>query len=124
MARTRKRKKFVFYLVLGAIFLALRLLNDIINSPLTFWERSVNNAWLILYLVVNNYVLFEYTLPFIGRTWRKYFVTPLLLVVHFLFYSLGIYAWRSIGIFLHIYFSLTTDKSIEEGVTRQLPYSI
>jgi two-component system, LytTR family, sensor kinase len=124
MRHQRPRKKFLFYVVLGLIFLALRMLNEGLNHPETFWERFANNSWLTSYLVINNYVLFEFTIPFIGRTWKKIYVSPLLLVIHFLFYSLGIYAWRSIGIALNVYFSLITDKSIEEGVTRQLPYSL
>jgi sensor histidine kinase YesM len=99
-------------------------LNDAVNNPATFWQRAANNTWLVSYLVVNNYILFEYTLTFIRRTWKRIFVSPLLLVIHFLFYSLGVYAWRAIGISLHTYFSLITDNSVEEGVTRQLPYSI
>lgn len=122
--KKRQRKGIAFYFILGSIFLAVRLLGDAITEAETFTERIANNVWLTVYLVFNNYILFEYTLPFIRRTWKTIFISPLLLVVHFLFYSLGIYAWRSIGIALHTYFSLTTDKSIEEGVTRQLPYSL
>ena len=124
MQQKKPRKRFRFYIVLGLIFLALRMINDGVSHPEELWERFVNNLWLTSYVVVNNFILFEYSIPFISRTWKKIFVSPLLLVIHFLFYSLGFYAWRSIGIALHLYYSLITDSSIEEGVTRQLPYSL
>ncbi|MBL7698112.1 MAG: histidine kinase [Chitinophagaceae bacterium] len=124
MRKNRQRKKFTFYIIIGAIFLFLRLLDDGVTNPGTFWERCVNNTWLTFYLIVNNYVLFEYTVPFFIRSWKTALTSPVLLFIHFLFYSLGIYAWRAIGISLHTYYSLTTDSSIEEGVTRQLPYSL
>jgi LytS/YehU family sensor histidine kinase len=39
-------------------------------------------------------------------------------------YSFGLYAWRLIGIGLHIYTSLTTFSSIHEGVESQMAYSV
>lgn len=120
----RQRHRFSFYIFLGAVFLLLRLIKEGIASPETFWEKSVNNIWLTIFVVVNNYILFEYTWPFIKKTWKKVFVSPLLLFVHFIAYSLGAYAWRAIGISLHAFFPLISHESIEAGATRLLSYSL
>jgi two-component system, LytTR family, sensor kinase len=112
------------YLVLGALYLLLWLLHTVISEPETFFRRCVNNVWLISYLVVVNYILFEHTLPFIKLTWKRLLIAPLLLIVHLLLYSFGLYVWRHIGIELHIYFQFRIHPSIESGVEYHFPYSI
>jgi len=118
------KKRFTFYIWVGAVYLALWLLHDFVNTPQTFFKRCVNNVWLISYLVVINYILFEYTLPFIKFTWKRLLVAPILLLLHFLAYSVGFYMWRQIGIELHIYFALIKHSSIEVGITYHLSYAI
>ena len=91
MRKNLRRKKFTVYIVIAAVFLFLRVLNDGVTNPDTFWERFANNTWLTLYLVVNNYILFEFTLPFIGRSWKTALTSPILLFIHFLFWCYPLY---------------------------------
>ena len=118
------KKSFFFYIWLGLAFLALRVYHLSITERETYFVRSVNTAWLIVYLVVVNYILFEYTIPFFRLTWKRILLALALIFLHFIVYSLGLYFWRFIGIQLHIYTEIKKYPSVEEGVTNILPLSI
>ncbi len=117
------RERVKIYLWLSVAYLVLMLFIDLIKNQDTFWERRVNHVWLISYLIVFNFILFEYTLPFIKLTWKRILLVPLLIWIHLMMYSFGFYAWRHIGIQLHIYFELKTIPSILKGVAYYVPYS-
>lgn len=115
-------KRFSFYLWTGLVFLCIWLINDRVKYPDTFFERVVNNTWRVCWVIILNYFLFEFTLY--KLSWKKFPLTLLLLFVHMMLYSWGLWGWRSVGIALHIYTSLVTFKSVEHGVTDQMAYSM
>jgi two-component system, LytTR family, sensor kinase len=123
-----KMKRFVttekakLYLGISAVFLTLLLIGELSRHPETFGARLVNNVWRLLYVLVANYVLFEYSLPHFGR--KKYFKLLFLLFLHVMFYSWGLYAWRLLGTTLHFYTPFRTFASGEEGATDQMEYSM
>ena len=117
------RKRFKIYLLIGLAYLILWLFSDLINETQTFLKRVVNNTWLVSYLVVINFILFEYTLPFIKLRWKRILVAPFLLFALLMLYSFGFYAWRIFGIQLHIYFELKEHTSTMKGVEYHVPYS-
>lgn len=117
------KERFKLYLWLGGAYLLLWLIMDLFDSPETFPKKIVNNIWLISYLVVANFIFFEYTLPFIRLSWKRILAAPFLLFVHLMFYSFVFYAWRYIGIQLGIYFQLRVHPSVLEGVEYHVPYS-
>ena len=80
--------------------------------------------WLTSYLVVVNYMLFEYIIPSIRLTWQRIVIGVLLLWVIFIMISIGFYGWRHLGILLHTYFPLIIHPSIVKGIEYHLPYSI
>ena len=118
------RSRFKIYVWLGLAYLTLQLFKDLANNPETFFQRAWNNIWLISYLVVLNFILFEYTLPFIKFTWKRILAAPIILFAHLIAYSFGFHAWRSIGIRLNLYFSLRDHASILKGVEYHFPYAI
>ena len=124
MNKSFNRERFKLYIRIGAAFLLLSVIGDLLKNPETFLKRSVNNVWLIAYLTVLNFVFFEYALRFIRLTWKRILVAPVLLFIFLLFYSFGFYFWRYIGIGIHIYFSLKTYSSALEGVTSHFSYSL
>ncbi len=124
MKVTINKKRFKLYLWLGAAYLLLWLFAGLFNTSETFFRTIVNNIWLVSYLVVVNFIFFEYTLPSIKLTWKRILATPILLFAHLILYSFGFYAWRSIGIGLHIYFEVKEHESIESGIEYHMPYSI
>lgn len=124
MNRPVDRERFKLYIRIGVGYLLLSLFGDLVSNPGTFLKRIVNNLWLVSYLVVLNFLFFEYTIPFIRVSWKRIFIAPFLLGAHLILYSFGFYLWRYIGVGLHIYFSLHTYSSIREGVANHVPYSL
>ncbi|KAA3440271.1 sensor histidine kinase [Rufibacter hautae] len=116
------RKRATLYAWIGLVFLLLWLFSDLANNPDTFGERAVNNIWRVAYVVVLNYVLFEFTLARASR--KRIFSSLFLLVAHIMLYSWGLYAWRFIGIQLGAYTALTTFSSAEAGATKQMEFSV
>ena len=115
--------KFRFYIRLAVAFLLLNLVGSLIDSPETFAKRIVNHIWLILFLVPLNYILFEYTIPSIKLSFKRILIGLLLIWIHLLFYSFGLYAWRNAGIYTGIYFDLKAFKPME-GVSFFMGYSM
>ncbi len=112
----------------GLAFLSLWLFHDLVSYPETFFERALNNIWRVGDILILNFILFEYTLPFIRRKRRSFFYNILLaipvILLYLLLYSWGLYVWRLIGIGLHIYTPLVTYNSTEHAVTQQMEYSM
>jgi hypothetical protein len=117
------KKRIRLYLGIGAAYLAVWLLIDALNTPESFFKRVVNNLWLISYLVILNFILYEYTLPFIKFTWKRLLVGSFLIWALLMLYSFGLYAWRSTGIHLSIYTALRNHPSVIVGVQYHAPYS-
>ena len=86
-----------------------------------------NNLWADIFVTVLNFILYEYTVPFVLRK-RKfliYNILPgiLLFFLHMMFYSYGLYAWRALGIQLHIYTPLKVFESLSKLLENQMGYS-
>ena len=118
------RQRFKLYLWIGLAYLFLWLLIDLPDSKDMIPNRIVNNIWRVIYIVVLNFISFEYTLSFFKFTWKRILLYILLLWLHLMLYSFGLYAWRYIGILLHIYTPLVTFPSVEKGVETQMPFSV
>jgi len=117
-------KRFKIYLQLGVAYLLLRLFIDLVRHPELFLQYALNEIWLVIYVIVLNYVLFEYTLPFIKLTWKRILAGLLLIWVHIMLYSFGLSAWRLVGIKLNIYTDLITDTSSGGRVSQVFGFSV
>lgn len=124
MKITIDRARFRIYLYIGAAFLALWTFSELVNHPETFLKRAWNNIWLVSYLVVLNYILFEHVRRYLAFTWKKLLVAPVLLWAMAMLYSFGFFAWRAIGIGLHLYFPLQFYDSVLKGVTYHFPSAV
>ncbi len=114
------RKRFRLFLKIGLIFLVIWTLGDLFSNPENLITKILSHIWVLSYLLLVNFILFEYTIPFIRLRWERLLIAPFLLFGHVLMFSFGLYIWRSIGARLHIYTPLETFKSIEaelEGTT-------
>jgi hypothetical protein len=118
------RERFQFYLKIGLAYLLLSALRVLFETPETFFQRVWNNTWMVSYLIVLNFILFEYALPYLKFEWNRVLIAPPMLFGFLLLYSFGFYAWRAIGIGLHLYVALTTHASVTEGVTYHVGFSI
>jgi LytS/YehU family sensor histidine kinase len=87
-----------------------------------------NNVFAVIYLIIVNFILFEYTVPFVLRKRKAVAYNILLgiflLWVHMMLYSYGAYAWRLLGIELHIYTPLKVYDSQSLALQNQMGYSM
>lgn len=121
-------RRFRFYVWVGLSFLLLWLFSELIKNPETFSARAFNNTWRVCYVIVMNFILFEFTIPFIRRKRGSIFFNILwaipLLFVHMMLYSWGLYAWRLAGIAAHFYTALTTYPTGKHAAAEQMSYSV
>jgi sensor histidine kinase YesM len=109
-----------FYLRVGLAWISLWLFVYLVGYTGTFFARIPNEIWRTVYLVAVNFVFFEYTWPFITKK-RKHIlfnivVGLLLLWILMMLVSFGLYAWRQLGIGLHIYTDLRNDDTLSHAV--------
>jgi len=122
------RERFKFHVWVGFAYLLLWLFIDLVNYTGPFLSEVFNNIWRFVYVVVVNFIFFEFTLPFIKRK-RKYFLYNILLFLFALWLQLmlcsfGLYAWRYIGIQLHIYTALLAFSSPSHAISSQAAYGV
>src|SRR5215213_314825 len=127
MNKSIDRKKVNLYLWMGLGYFFIGLSNTVAKHPDQFLPAVFNNIWGITYLIVVNFILFEYTVPFVLRKRRlliyNILLGILLLWVHMMFYSYGSYAWRLLGIQLHIYTALRSFPDLDHALENQMAYS-
>ena len=132
-------KKLVrFYVWVALAYATLWLLSNLSTFPGTFLQAVVNNLWRAVYLIVVNFIFLEYTVPFVIRK-KKYIIYNILigipaLWVYCLLWSYGMYAWRLLGMQLHIFthfatvpspgISGTTHPALANLITAQMAYSV
>jgi two-component system LytT family sensor kinase len=116
------RDRFKFYVWVCLAFIILLLLSDLSNNPESIWERFRNNIWRAGYLLVLNYFLFEYSVPKIS--WKRFFLSLILILAHIFLYSFGLYVWRSIGMRLQIYTSLIEYTTESKAISSQMSFSV
>lgn len=122
------KKKIKLYLWLGLAYFFLGFISTSGDHPGHFFAVVFNNVWGVIYLIVVNFVLFEYTIPFVLRKrksiFRNILLGILLLWVHVMLYSFGSYVWRSIGIQLHVFTPLKEFTSLSHLLENQMGYSV
>jgi len=121
------RKQVKFYLWAGLAYSILWVLSNAGKHPGNFFPLLFNNVWRVSYIIVLNFIFFEYTIPFVLRK-RKYIIYNILIGIAILWmfimlWSFGLYAWRAIGIGLHIYTRLIGYDSITHALEAQMAYS-
>ena len=121
----RKRVKFYLWVALGYFFLGTLGITH--EYPGHFISAVFNNLWAVVYITSLNFILFEYSIPFVLKK-RKIIVYNillgiLLLFVHLMLYSCGLYAWRSLGIQLHVYTVLKIYPTVAKALEMQMAYS-
>jgi two-component system, LytTR family, sensor kinase len=128
MSRSIDSKKAKFYLWLGLGYFFLGFVTNVGKYPGKFFSVVFNNAWSVIYLIVVNFILFEYSVPFVLKKRNSIIYNILLgillLFVHMMLYSYGGYLWRQIGIQLHIYTALREFPSLDKLLQNQMGYSV
>jgi two-component system, LytTR family, sensor kinase len=110
-----ERVKLYLWIAL-AYFLLCRFGTLVNPDGMDFWKSTSNSAWIVSYLLVVNFLLFERTLPFLRKHWTRLLLAPFLLGGHFLLYPFGTYFWRFILIKAGLYFELKKYDPITDGL--------
>ncbi len=115
-----------FYIWVGLAYFLLWLIIDTSQNHSAFLPIFINSVWLGIYLTLVNFTFYEYTLPWLRKK-RKYLLITILLSIFsawmfLMFCTVGFFAWRAIGILLHLYTPLQTFSSIEKGMTYFAPH--
>ncbi len=120
-------KRFVFYCWIGLAFMVLVVWHDLSTFDATFLQVLLNNCWRTVYIIVVNFVFFEYVLAFIfrKRRWLVYniFLGMVLLFVFMIIWSYGLYTWRSLGVELNIYTPLGEAGELKKLLVSQMAFS-
>ena len=121
----RKLVKFYLWVALGYFFLGF--FHSVGKYPGKFFPVVFNNVWGVVYVTVVNFILFEYTIPFVLKK-RKTIIYNillgiLLLWIYLMLYSYASYAWRLLGIALHVYTQLIVYATLDEALENQMAYS-
>jgi sensor histidine kinase YesM len=122
------KKRVKFYLWVGLSFFLLGLFHTLSVYPGKFFPPFFNNLWGIIYVIVVNYLLFEYSIPFVLKKRTNVFYNILLgiltLFVYMMLYSCGSYIWRLLGIQLHVYTALKDFTDVKHVLENQMAYSM
>lgn len=124
MKTSLSRERVWLYARIGGAFWLLSVIGDLVSYPETIGIRMLNDGWRCLYVTAVNFVLFEFTVPFIRLTVKRILAGIVLLFLYMMAYSFGLYAWRMIGIGLGIFTSLIPFKSTSEGLESQMAFSV
>ncbi|HEY9261879.1 sensor histidine kinase [Chitinophaga sp.] len=115
-------KRFELYIWLIPAFFLLNLVGDAIEDANNFPLIIFNELWLVIYLSVANYQLFEHTLPKLSP--KKLIASFFRILLYAFIFSLGFYIWRTLGVTLHIYTPLGKPISIEKRIGELTGYAI
>ena len=128
MKKQVNRKQIIFYIWVGIAYLLFWIIIDLGNNEDHIGLRILNNIWRAIYITFINFIFFEYVWPFIRRRRATIIINILLGVLliwaELMLCTFGLYAWRAIGIGLHIYTSLKEFKSVNEAVGYGAPAGI
>lgn len=129
MKQKLKNVKLVrFYLWVTLAYFLLGVFGLAGFFPGQFWYVMLNNLWAIGYALVFNFILFEYTIPFVFSRKRPLahtiFLGVLLFGAHLFFYTYGSYGWRLLGEQMQVYTFLQTYPSLKGHLGFQLTYNL
>lgn len=128
MNKSIDRKKIIFYLLVAFAFLSLWVLGHASKYRDQFPEFLLNNIWRVAYVTVVNFTFFEFAVPFVLKK-RRFLIYNILLglVILWLYmmvWSFGFYAWRLLGLGLHIYTQLIVYDTTHEEIENQMSFSM
>jgi len=127
MKKIVETKWFIFYLWVGIPYLILSVWHDMSTFNPTFLQAILNNGWRTVYIIVVNFLFFEYTVPFALKKSRfllfNIFLSIGSLFIFMIIWSYGLYAWRSLGVVLNIYTPLGEREALKKILAAQMAFS-
>jgi len=128
MSILKNKERLRPYLWAVPLFFIITFGHTVSNYPERFFTILFNNLWNIAYVIVLNFILFEYSIPFVLQKRKtviyNILIGILLLFFYMMLYSYGAHAWRLFGIQLHIYTPLVTYESLDRSLETRMGYSV
>ena len=118
------KNKIKIYLWISLAYLLLWIFTELNNTPLIILQKVWNFIWQLGFILVFNFILFELTLPFIMKSWKRMFIAPFLLFAHIMLNTFGLYAWRLAGIEMHLYTEFIKYENTMLGVQNHAGFGI
>lgn len=117
MKKEKNSKLIKFYLYTGLGYLLLYSFGELFGyEKETFFRRFINSIFLLSYLTVINYILFERVLRLFRWPCKNNQSAFLYLLIIILFYTFGLASWRQLWIQLGVYTNYATNLSFLKGV--------
>ncbi len=116
----------LFYLLLAGIYVMVFVWHETASFKVSFGQAFLNNVWRGIYMVVVNFVFFEFVVPFVLRK-KRFFLYNILILLLFAFmlaWSFGLYSWRAVGVVLNIYLPLGDPGAKKSILTSQMAFSM
>ncbi len=122
------REKIRPYIWASVIFFFLPFSHSLSQYPGHFIVTLLNNLWHIIWVILVNFCLFEYSVPYILLK-RKYLIYNILIGIgvtagYLFLYSYGGYLWRQAGMIIGLYTPISENKSICQLLQDQMAYSM
>jgi len=118
------RRLIKFYLYTGLGFLFLYSFGEFFAYRETFIPRVVNSIFLVSYLTVLNYILFEKILRLFRWPCKNNQRAFFYLGIAILFYTFGLYGWRQLWIQSGLYVNYTPGLSFLKGVAAHSQFGL
>jgi two-component system, LytTR family, sensor kinase len=109
------KERFKVYMWIASAYLGLTVFGDLVGGE-NFFTAVLRNIWLVSFLLVLNYFLFERVVPLFRMTWKRILATPVILFMMLMIYSFGFYGWKSLGEGLHFYPRDEAYANVTDGV--------
>lgn len=128
MKKSFEIKRFTFYLWIAVPYVVLMSLHEMSVFKVSFFTPLLNNSWRIIFLLVVNFIFFEYVVPFVLQKRRFILYNILLGIVCLWFFmmlwSFGLYAWRLLGVGMDIYTPLGGTTKVKLILEAQMAFSM
>lgn len=87
-----------------------------------FFTAFLDCLWLVIWLTVVSYVLYEYSVP--RLRWRKFYIGILLLFGYIFLYTEGFHLWAQLGYSLHVNTDYITPAGAHHDLSDEAGFGI
>lgn len=124
MKKETDSRQLKFYLYTGLCFLLLYSFGEFFAYRETFVRKMINSIFLVSYLTLLNYIVFEKILRLFRWPCKNNQRAFSFLFIAILFYTFGLYGWRQLWIELGIYINYTPQLPFLKAVFTHAQFSI
>jgi sensor histidine kinase YesM len=128
MGKVITREKLRLYVWVSIVFFLMLFISTLTTFPRNFLAIFFNSLWLTAFVLVVNFILFEYSVPFVlqkrSAVIFNIVIGILLLFLYLMIYSYGATGWKHLGILLQIYTPLKKFDSVDHELESLMGHSV